>query len=597
MIWRSVVGKLWITIILLVAVTLLVLSLLLGQFFDRYYEGKQSESLVGLAKRLSNILAEYPDSVQAMHMASEIVEAYDTRMIVIDVQEGQFNTIAITPNTPNVDLDQLFDHEELVDVFYGAPQLVERGSFQYVDPNDKRVDVDILAVAVPLTTENRKSGAIILYQSLSQLNETTTEAKRLILYAAFTGIMLATIFAFFLSSRVTKPLIQMKKASDRMIKGEFNTKVDIRTNDEIGDLAFSFNRMAAQLDDSINALSREKEQLASILRSMVDGVITIGIDRKIILTNPHAEQWMHMWRKEIGVGSKSRQLDSLPSDLITIYEVVVTDENEHSGDVTVHGRTWSVVMAPLYAKEQLRGVVAVLRDVTEQRRLDRLRKDFVANVSHELRTPIAMLQGYSEAIVDDVAGTPEEQKEIAQIILDESQRMGRLVSELLDLARMEARHIRLYRTEIDMTLLIEKVARKFSGLLKERQVQLHMDVAEDMSSMMIDEDKIEQVFTNLIENAIRHTPVDGSIILRAEELLTKGLHISVQDTGSGIPEEDVPFIFERFYKADKARTRGESGTGLGLAIVKNIVEAHEGTIGVQSEIGKGTIFSIFLPYV
>lgn len=592
MIWRSVVGKLWMTIIVLVGFTLLVLSLLLSQFFDRYYETKQSESLVSLANRFSDILEEYPSTSEAMTIASDIVEAYDATMMVVEIEDSDVHKIATTPNSPDVDLDMLFNHDQLVNLMKGAPPLIERGTFQYKDSNEDEQEMDVLAVAVPLTVDEKITGAIILYQSLSELNETTTTAKRLILYAAFIGIVLSTGLAFFLSSRVTKPLLQMKNAAGKMMRGQFDTKVDIRTSDEIGDLAFSFNRMASQLNDSINALSREKEQLDSILRSMVDGVITIGIDRKIMLTNPHAEQWIHTW---IGTENNPRLLDSLPSSLITIFESVVSDDKEHSGDVSVHGRTWSVVMGPLYAKEQLRGVVAVLRDVTEQRRLDRLRKDFIANVSHELRTPIAMLQGYSEAIVDDIAGTPEEQKEIAQIILDESQRMGRLVNELLDLARMEAGHIVLSKADVNLPYVIERISKKFAGVFKERQISLHTVLPERSAIISLDEDKIEQVFTNLLDNAIRHTPEGGSVTIKVEELIAKGFHISIQDTGSGIPEEDIPFIFERFYKADKARTRGMSGTGLGLAIVKNIVDAHGGNIGVESEVGKGTTFSIFLP--
>jgi two-component system sensor histidine kinase ResE len=255
-----------------------------------------------------------------------------------------------------------------------------------------------------------------------------------------------------------------------------------------------------------------------------------------------------------------------------------------------------VIVSPLYNNNTIRGAVAVVRDMTEERRLDKLRKDFIANVSHELRTPISMLQGYSEAIVDDIAETEEEKKEIARIIYDESLRMGRLVNDLLDLARMEAGHITLHEQSVTIMPFTERVASKFAGVAKEKKISIQFESeVERERELSIDPDKIEQVLTNLIDNAIRHTPGGGEVTVSLNRN-TQGYLFFVQDTGSGIPEEDLPFVFERFYKADKARTRGKAGTGLGLAIARNIVEAHGGHIQVQSKLDQGTTFTFFLPY-
>src|SRR5699024_4612966 len=209
----------------------------------------------------------------------------------------------------------------------------------------------------------------------------------------------------------------------------------------------------------------------------------------------------------------------------------------------------------------VRGAVAVMRDMTEERQLDKLRKDFIANVSHELRTPIALLQGYSEAIVDDIAESKEDKNELAQIIHDESVRMSRLVNELLDIGRMEAGHIELHNEEVEILPFVEKIYRKFTGISDEQKIKL--DLIKD------------------IDNAISHTDENGSITVKVTNT-DENLHVVVQDNGSGIPEEDLSFIFERFYKADKSRTRTDKkkGTGLGLAITKHIVSAHQGTISV-----------------
>jgi two-component system sensor histidine kinase ResE len=278
-----------------------------------------------------------------------------------------------------------------------------------------------------------------------------------------------------------------------------------------------------------------------------------------------------------------------------LFEQAVSTEKEQVGEISLQGHHWVMIVSPLYAQQTIRGAVAVVRDMTEERKLDKMRSDFIANVSHELRTPIAMLQGYSEAIVDDIAQTDEEKKEMASVIYDESLRMGRLVNELLDLARMESGYFNLSIHEVELPPFLQKITRKFQGLSKEKDVAVkcESDLAEEFFTF--DADRIEQVLTNLIDNALRHTAAGGSVTLKVDSVPEKGLYFSITDTGSGIPEEDLPFVFERFYKADKARTRGRSGTGLGLAIAKNIVEAHKGTIHVQSKLGVGTTFAFFLP--
>ncbi|MCL6587754.1 MAG: cell wall metabolism sensor histidine kinase WalK, partial [Anoxybacillus sp.] len=357
------------------------------------------------------------------------------------------------------------------------------------------------------------------------------------------------------------------------------------------ELAMAFNQMGRRLQFNMNALNQEKEQLASILSSMADGVITFNRDGEILITNPPAERFLQSWYFE--QGNESEVMEALPPQVTNLFSRVVDEEKEQSMELTLQGRTWVILMTPLYSQTTVRGAVAVLRDMTEERRLDKLRKDFVANVSHELRTPIAMLQGYSEAIIDDIAATDEEKKEMAKVIYDESLRMGRLVNDLLDLARMEAGHITLNLEKVALRPYIERVIRKFQGLAKEKGVDLSAEFHSD-AEVVIDPDRIEQVLTNLIDNALRHTDEHGSVKVMVERN-GDSVVIHVQDSGSGIPEDDLPFVFERFYKADKARTRGRSGTGLGLAIAKNIVEAHKGTITVHSKLGEGTTFTFTLP--
>jgi len=444
---------------------------------------------------------------------------------------------------------------------------------------------------------------MFLLQYIDIAFKNSHEVKVLFIITGVLGFSLTTFFAFFLSFKISQPLLQMKKAADLIAQGEYRTRVPIRSSDEIGDLAGTFNHMAAEVDKLIRDLQHEKDHLSSILRSMADAVITFDASGKVIQTNPQGEQTIQQWSGiswEQDTPAGMKPYGEVPGPLVETFRSVLRQGRDETGKIHVQSDVWSVVMAPLKSKESVRGAVAVLRNVTEEERLDKLRKDFVANVSHEIRTPLSMLQGYSEALIDNIAASPEEQTEMAQVIYDESLRMGRLVNDLLDLARMEAGHLEMKHERVDVGSLVKRVHRKFLVYAKERGIRLRYELPDlELVLRAADEDRLEQVLTNLLDNALRHTPEGAEIALQAEPAVARGVscvRLTVRDEGQGIPAEDIPYIFERFYKADKARTRGAStGTGLGLAIVKNIVESHRGTIEATSVLGKGTAFTLLLP--
>lgn len=597
MIYNQIVFKLWLTIIGLVAVVLTALSLTLMQSLDSFYEKQRTEDLKMMARNMADVIHGYKDHDRVIAIARELVDVYDTRMVIV-TPKGELAGKPIVnagASIPEIRVPELVKNPELKKAFNGQIGITRDFFTVAAPPDGFEHKEEFLAVSVPLHTPEPHS-ELIMYKTLDELRATTEKTTWLIFYAAVIGIILTTFFAFFLSSRITQPLRKMKKAADSYAHGDFSTQIPIRTHDEMGDLANTFNHMASQLNDLIVALSREKEQITGVLKSMVDGVITVDRHGEIIVTNPPADGILKAWRYEQGIDDPPERLThkELPPVMQTIFEQVVRNEQEVISDVMVQGHIYAVVMAPLYDNEQVRGAVAVLRDMTEERRLDKLRKDFLANVSHELRTPLVMLQGYSEAIVDGIAQSEEEKKELAQIIYDESLRMSRLVNELLDLARMEAGHIQLNIELANLLQLEDKVIRKFNGVAREQGIGLQLDWQASEGSYYFDVDRMEQVLTNLIDNAIRHTPAGGSITLRTF-MQGDGCTIEISDTGVGISPEDLAFVFERFYKADKARTRGRAGTGLGLSIVRNIVEGHHGKIAVRSKLGEGTTFSIHLP--
>lgn len=427
--------------------------------------------------------------------------------------------------------------------------------------------------------------------------------KHLFMVTGAVGFLLTTFFAFFLVTKITQPLREMIEAASRVARGEYSVRLTYRSSDEIGELANTLNMMAAELDKLIRDLQHERDHLSSVLRSMSDAVISFDAAGHVMVTNPKGRDLLDHWNSVRWEAEEAEEDDGLatgqvPAPLRDTFRRVLREKRELTAKLHVKNGVWSVVMTPLAAGDAVRGAVAVIRDVTEEFRIEKMRSDFVANVSHELRTPLSMLQGYTEALLDDMAATPEERREMLQVIYEESQRMGRLVQDLLDLAKMEAGHLELVLRRVDVSQLLQKIHRKYAALAKERGITFEWTAEERLVLEQADEDRMEQVLGNLLSNAIRHTPAGKAIRLSARRAATprgEMVEMEVADEGSGIPAEDLPYIFERFYKADKARRRNGGGTGLGLAIARHLVEAHGGEIHVRSEPGKGTTFTVRIP--
>lgn len=584
MVWRNnIVVKLALTIILLVLFVLFVLSIFLMQFFESFYTNEVEESMLETASRVASIVSQQDDD-QYVHETAELIKDAASRIAIL-YPDGEFWVSASTDQElPEVSENWLRTETDL-------SRVIE---------NQKNVKKLILlpdgsSEAIMVGNPLFNDGAVFVYQSLDAINQTRTETRRIILVAAGVAVILTVFFAVFLSTRITSPLIKMREAAADLTRGEFNTKVPVLTHDELGDLAREFNRMARQLKFHINAVQQEKEQLSSIVSSMADGVITLNRNEDIILINPPAEKYIENWYYENNIDRDAKK-QKLPNEISEVLIEVIESETEAIRELHLQGRSYVMLMTPLYDLSYVRGAVAVLRDMTEERTLEKMRKDFIANVSHELRTPIAMLQGYSEAIVDDIAETKEEKNELAAIIHDESLRLSRLVNELLDLARMEAGHIQLTLKAVEIDNYIERIFKKFNGLANDNNIDFKLTTKLNSEISTFDADRIEQVFTNLIDNAIRHTSNEGFVHVTVETNESEFIAI-ISDSGSGIPEEDLPFVFERFYKADKSRTRNKEkkGTGLGLAIAKNIVDAHQGEIYVKSKLDEGTTFTFTIP--
>ncbi|WP_438432305.1 HAMP domain-containing sensor histidine kinase [Gorillibacterium sp. sgz500922] len=598
LLFRSVVGKLWMTIIALVAVVLIILGLFLFRYIDTSFPD-QSGSLLNTAEKLADLYREHGGDPAFAESAGEILSAEDAGVAVLELSKPMGESLLAFGGS-SVPADQVFSKGEQQAIRSG-----DRIKASYRPPGEEGAGYLLVTVPAMVQDGDTLTHSLVLYQSKKSIEDLQSYVKRIFVYVCIVGFLLTTSFGFFLITRINRPLIELQKAAENIRTGDYKRRVVIHSRDEIGELGTTFNLMARQLDSTIRDLQLQKDNLASVLRSMADAVISFDTDGRIIFLNPNGEKLLADWSRYQSDEPEEEEAfeepeNVIPGPLRPLFQSATEGTKEIAARLHVEKEVWSAVMAPLYSGETVRGAVVVMRDVTEEYRAEKMKTDFVANVSHELRTPLSMLQGYSEALVDDIPGTPEERKELAQVIYDESLRMGRLVRDLLDLSRLETGHMEMHFREIGAHQLLARMQRKFAALCRDKGIELALAFTPNAEIQIRgDEDRLEQVLTNLIDNAIRHTPSGAAIRLRSYPALLKGepaLTLEVEDEGEGIPADDLPYVFERFYKADKARKRGSTGgTGLGLAIARNIAELHKGVIEVRSTLGKGTTFTLIVP--
>ena len=586
-IWNSVVGKLWITILLLVSFVLFIVTVLLLEFLGNYHSETVEETLNKEAATIARIFNDHANLEISMNIIDDILGP-ETNAVIAEFpyESTYFLHDGLNGNEIR---DRILNEPAFQKVFESDETVMKEMLLPALTDEDKMESYIVLAS--PLKTSEAMHGTVFIYQSLEVMDRTAERTTNVVFLSAFIALLLTTFFAFFLSSRITSPLRKMREGAFELAKGNFDTRVKSTSKDEIGQLATAFNQMGGQLKHHLEVISQEKEQLSSILTSMADAVITFNQDKTVLLSNPPAEKLLEYWVLKKTIPESK----SLPAELLHMLDHVLHFEEEVEEELEIEGAYYAISFSPLYSGDSVRGAVAVLHNMTEQHKLEKLREDFIANVSHELRTPIAMLQGYSEALLDDVGTSEDERREMTKIIYEESLRMGRLVTDLLNLARLESGQLRLYKEVVQLNGVIERMTFKFTQAAKESGIELIFETEiDDWTAAEIDEDRIEQVMTNLIDNALRHTPKGSQVTIKVEKQ-NRFAKISVNDTGPGISIEDMAFVFERFYKADKARTLGKGGTGLGLAIASNIVKAQDGVIDVESQVGIGSTFYFLLP--
>ncbi len=473
-----------------------------------------------------------------------------------------------------------------------------------------RADMMFLATPIRKADTQQIIGVVRVGLSLERMERLVAGVREATFITIGVLVLITVPLSLYWSHFIVKPLQQMGRMAQAVAMGDFEQRVDVARGDETGQLAQDLNVMTARLRELFAALSDEKGKLEAVLTSIVDGVIVADARGEIIFFNAAAERIFGRQAEEV-LGRTPH--DALPHpSLAAAFKKVLTEGEPLQAELTLVGnglravpvekRTVFLRTMPILSggrtplnQDECIGAVMVAQDLTELRQVETKQRDFVANVSHELRTPITNIRTISEVLLAGAKNTDKADHFLTNIVR-EAERLSHLVSDLIDLAALEVGQTP-EGERVALAPLAESARERLKAKAEEKGIQIAVDISPDLF-VIVEAKRVEQVFFNLLQNAINYTLFGGKVFVSAaqrDDVAPHTVEVTVEDTGIGIPRADLPRIFERFYRADKARSREQGGTGLGLAIVKHIVESHGGKVSVESELGKGTRFTFTLP--
>jgi two-component system phosphate regulon sensor histidine kinase PhoR len=583
LLWRLFPSYLLITLISLLAATWYASEAMRQFFLDQTAADLRVRAAL-LEKQIQGLLSPLrKETIDAICKEAGPLSA--TRITVI-LPDGA--VIGDSREKPHL-MDNHANRPEIIEAFAGQTGR----SLRYSNTLMQRM----LYVATPLV-DNQRIVAVLR----TSLPATSVEAeiKSIQLKIALGGCIIALLAAgisWVISRRISRPIEQMKKSAEQFAGGDLSHRLAPPATEEMAGLADAMNRMAAQLDNRIETISRQRNQLETVLASMLEGVIAIDTEERIVSINRAAAQLFE--NEPANCQNKTIQEVIRSPALQQFFRRALNNPHPAEEDIIVYQneeRVIDVKSSPLLdASQQQIGTLVVFNDVTQLRRLENMRRDFVANVSHEIKTPLTAIKGFVETLQQGNVEKAKEKERFLGIIQKHVDRLNAIVEDLLTLSRIEQED---KRKEIDFQQVkIEGIFQAAIQLCRpkaeEKKIHINLDCEKDTSAIF-DPTLIEQAVVNLLDNALKYSEPQSTVLLKSHQQNSEVI-ISVQDHGIGIAQKHLPRLFERFYRVDKSRSRKEGGTGLGLAIVKHIAQAHGGHVSVESKLGEGSRFSIHLP--
>lgn len=458
---------------------------------------------------------------------------------------------------------------------------------------------EMLYVAGAIDSGQGFDGYIRLSMGLDAVTEGLSRAWVVMAGGLVLLFIAATFVSYKVASSITSPLEQITRVARRITDLDYDARVPMHRKDEVGQLATAINAMADSLQAQLKTIRDNEDLLQSVLDNMTGGIVMINEEGQIALLNRASERMLDVNNSEM-TGHSYKDLKH-HFELVRLMEEGLSRNEPIHEERSIYNPTERIVRldgVPMQQDGSHRGMLFLLQEVTEIRRLEKMRSEFVANVSHELKTPVAAVKGFAETLLSGGVNDEKTARSFLQIIYDENERLNRLIGDILELSKIESKRVQLECSPVHLIEFFDSVLGTLSKVAEKKKITLSAEIPDELF-IEGDEDKLRQIFMNLLSNAINYTHEGGSVkvtaVNRQKTDGTESVVFTVSDTGMGIPRKDLPRIFERFYRVDKARSRSSGGTGLGLSIVKHLVDLHRGTITVESDLGIGSSFILELP--
>ncbi|MGG1519004.1 cell wall metabolism sensor histidine kinase WalK [Paenibacillus oryzisoli] len=596
--FQSIQAKLIIIYVLLILIAMQLIGVYFYKTVETYFKNdflaSRNSQVTLLAGFVESYMTGDPDSKNAAEGKKTYADLNEFVSGLFSINNAEIQIIDANGNVISTSVASHLKQKNTQPEVIRALQGIKENQRIFTDEDGYRKVI----MAKPVGSGVRVLGAVYIIASMEDVYKTIRSINRILISGTLIALGLTAFLGVLLTSTITNPIKEITKQATAVAEGNFDQQVVIQGRDEIGQLGQTFNFMMNRLKEALSLNEEEKEKLASILTNMNDGVIATDDQGHVIVLNRRAKQILQA-EEETTLGLPISEVLGIPLRTIreftenevktTLLDIALPDDDDDRLSVRI-------TFTPIHRRgEGESGIIAVLQDVTDQEKLEQARREFVANVSHELRTPLTTIKSYLEALDDGAIEEPQLASRFISVTRSETERMIRLVTDLLHLSRLDSKQSMMSKSSTEVNEMLEEVADRFSFQLQQRKIYIGIHVEPGVTNLLLDRDKIDQVLDNLVSNAIKYTGDDGTIQLRAYKLERDLLAISVQDNGIGIPKKDLSRIFDRFYRVDKARSRNMGGTGLGLSIAREIVKAHGGTISLESELGQGTRVTFTLP--
>ncbi|UQD53693.1 cell wall metabolism sensor histidine kinase WalK [Bacillus methanolicus] len=575
---------------------ILVAIQIIGVYFVRELEKNLKENFyTSIEKRVDLLSYNLEEEIQKVRGKDDPLLKDEVKDLLKDFSGGEISEVRVVDNNLKI-IGADPNHQDLVD--QRMTDVLVKRSIVLGEPQDSvRIDPKygyrIWVLSTPIKHNREVIGAVYLVAKIENVFEQMKDINKIFVTGTAIALAITAVISVLLARTITRPIADMRRQALAMAKGNFSRKVKVYGYDEIGQLAITFNNLTKKLQEAQATTEGERRKLSSVLSYMTDGVIATDRRGRVILINEPAAEMLNVSRETVLSQSILELLDLEEEytfeKLLEERESVILDYSTKNTPYILRAN-FSVIQ-----KETgfVNGLITVLHDITDQEKIEMERREFVANVSHELRTPLTTMRSYLEALAEGAWKDEELAPHFLNVAQTETERMIRLVNDLLQLSKMDSKDYKLKKEWIDFIEFFHRIIDRFE-MTKEQNVTFKRLLPKRPIFVEADEDKLTQVLDNIISNALKYSPEGGQITFKVEEQEEQIL-ISISDQGVGIPKENIEKIFERFYRVDKARSRKLGGTGLGLAIAKEMVKAHGGNIWATSVEGKGTTIYFTLP--